>query len=178
MAVQRYTTLLVIAGILTALSTIATAAEPRGPNKSTQITAGAVAVRPAPWISAKVAPPVRKRIEASFEMAADRLDQSPECRALFSGLGVDGLETLSSTLYYPASTANEKKLCRGAWGYTTVGTAPTFVCRRFSRISEREGALILIHEALHHAGLDEFPRDPKGLTSKAINRLVEDACRF
>ena len=38
--------------------------------------------------------------------------------------------------------------------------------------------MILFLEALHHAGMVEFPNDPKGLTSKAINNLVEGACRL
>ena len=59
---------------------------------------------------------------------------------------------------------------------TSEGSAPTFVCRKFSRISKREGAMILIHEALHHAGMGEWPKDPKALTSQAINQLVEEAC--
>lgn len=134
--------------------------------------------RSTPWISSQVPKPVRSRIEASYLLASQRLVEAPQCGDLFSDLGANGLEAISSTLYYPASAANEKKLCGGAWGYTTVGSAPTFLCRKFSRISEKKGAMILIHEALHHAGMGERPNDPEGLTSKAINKLVEDACRL
>jgi hypothetical protein len=120
--------------------------------------------------------PVRKRIESSFELAKQRLTENPQCGDLFADLGANGLETISSTLYFPASAAQEKKLCRGAWGYTTVGAAPTHLCRKFSRISEKKGAMILIHEALHHAGMGEFPQDSNALTSASINALVEDSC--
>jgi hypothetical protein len=165
MAIQKTRGFLIIAGIMAILSTPVVAGEPGGSVDDSQMTSQPEPARLAPWISSSVAPPIRKRIEASFQVASQRLVEAPEC-----------LEMLSSTLYYPASAAHEKKLCGGAWGYTTVGSAPTFLCRKFSRISEKRGATILIHEALHHAGLGEWPSDSNGMTSKAINKLVEDSC--
>jgi hypothetical protein len=176
MAIQKTRGFLIIAGIMAILSTPVVAGEPGGSVDDSQMTSQPEPARLAPWISSSVAPPIRKRIEASFQVASQRLVEAPECRALFSDLGADWLEMLSCTLYYPASAAHEKKLCGGAWGYTTVGSAPPFLCRKFSRISEKRGATILIHEALHHAGLGEWPSDSNGMTSKAINKLVEDSC--
>jgi hypothetical protein len=177
MAQQLTTRFLIIAIVLVALPTLAFAGQPTGRGVDPEpSTADAETVELQPWISSKVPDPVRKRIESSFELAQQRLSEISQCGDLFSNLGATGLEMLSSTLYFPASAANEKKLCRGAWGYTTVGAAPTFLCRKFSRISEKKGSMILIHEALHHAGMGEFPQDSSALTSVAINNLVEEAC--
>jgi hypothetical protein len=129
-----------------------------------------------PWISGRLSEPVRSKLESSFEVAMQRLDQSAQCRALFIDLGVNGAEMLSTTLYYPASLKLEKQLCADALGWTTVGAAPTFLCRRFSKLSNRRAASVLLHEALHHAGLDEWPHDPGGLPPSAIDDLVEQAC--
>jgi len=176
MDIGRTGGLLVIIGMLGAPATAVIAGEPHDRIDSLPTTSAAAPARSSPWISSKMPAPVRSRIEASFQVAIQRLVEVPECRALFADLRAEGREILFSTLYYPASVAHEKRLCGGAWGYTTVGSAPTFLCRKFSRISDRRGALILIHEALHHAGMGEWPNDPKGLMSKAINHLVEDAC--
>ena len=169
---------MVTIGMFGGFPTAVIAGEPSDGVDTRPITTATATARATPWISSRVPKPVRSRIEESFQLASQRLVEAPQCGDLFSDLGANGLEALSSTLYYAASAANEKKLCNGAWGYTTVGSAPTYLCRKFSRISEKKGAMILIHEALHHAGLGEWPNDPKGLTSKAINNLVEDACRL
>jgi len=176
MDARRTGGLVIITAILAALPIAAAANEPRDRADVTSAPNNPETTLSTPWISSKVPTPVRSKIEASFHVASQRLVESPPCRDLFADLGADGLETLSSTLFYPASAAHEKRLCGGAWGYTTVGAAPTFLCRKFSRLSDQRGAMILIHEALHHAGMDEWPNDSTGLTSKAINSLVEDAC--
>ena len=143
--------ILTIAGIAAALATTAIAGEPSDGVDMRSATIATATARSTPWISSQVPKPVRARIEESFELAKQRLSEVPECRDLFADLGANGIETLSSTLYYPASAGQEKKVCGRAWGYTTVGSAPTFLCRKFARISEKKGAMILIHEALHHA---------------------------
>lgn len=176
MDVRRTGGLLITTAVLAALPIAAAANEPPERTDSTSAANNPETALSTPWISSKVPTPVRSKIEASFQVASQRLVESPACRDLFADLGANGFETLASTLFYPASAAHEKRLCGGAWGYTTVGSAPTFLCRRFSRLSEKRGALILIHEALHHAGMDEWPNDSTGLTSKAINSLIEDAC--
>lgn len=176
MAAQHTARFLIIATILASLPFAAAAAEPRGRVDNPGSANAEESAHADLWISARIPPPVRARIESSFELAKQRLTEVAECGDLFADLGGNGIEALRSTLYYPASAAQEKKLCRGAWGYTTVGSAPTFLCRKFSRISEKKGAMILIHEALHHAGMGEFPQHGDGLTSAAINTLVEDRC--
>jgi len=176
MGTKKSTRLLII-GMLAAMHTPGFASEPRDRlGNSPSTNSAPEAALPAAWISSQIPAPVRSRVESSFALATLRLKDLPECAGLFSDFGANGLEVLSSTLYYPASAAQEKRACRGAWGYTTVGTAPTYLCRRFSRMSEKKGAMILIHEALHHAGMGEFPQDRNALSSAAINSLVEDAC--
>jgi len=36
--------------------------------------------------------------------------------------------------------------------------------------------MVIIHEALHHAGLTEYPQDPNGMTSNQINGMVAEQC--
>ena len=36
--------------------------------------------------------------------------------------------------------------------------------------------MTLIHEALHHAGLTEKPKDPEAMSAREIDNMVEDAC--
>ena len=129
-----------------------------------------------PWFSGRVPASVRSKLSSSFETAQRQLEEHAPCRDLFTELGADGRQMLSNTLYYPASLKLERQICSRAYGFTTVGAAPTFLCRRFSKLSDRRAASVLIHEALHHAGLGEWPQDPGGLTPAAIDDLVEEAC--
>jgi hypothetical protein len=39
-----------------------------------------------------------------------------------------------------------------------------------------KAALVLLHEALHFAGLTEQPHDPRAMTSSEINDMVKDRC--
>lgn len=167
---------LVFAAIFGATCSTAMAIGPRDRIDARSQSSAAAPIAASPWISSKVPMPVRSRLAASHQLAARSLAEKAQCRDLFLDLGTDGYEALASTLYYPASEAQEKQVCRGAWGYTTVGAAPTFLCRRFSRLSDRRGALVLIHEALHRAGMGEWPQDPDALASSAINDLVANAC--
>jgi hypothetical protein len=132
--------------------------------------------QPRPRISSRVASNVRARLEAGFDIALDRLHRRAECRELFAELGEDGVGVLSRTLYYPADLAHERQLCHGALAFTMVGAAPTWVCHRVCRLPDHAVAVMLLHEALHHAGLDEWPHDPRGLRPRAIDRRVRRAC--
>jgi hypothetical protein len=134
--------------------------------------------KPMPRISPRLSDSIATRIRSSFELAVDRLEEHAECRDLFSEIGSDGIEALSTTLYYPAALKLERDLCRRAEGYTVVGGAPTWLCRRFSKLSDQRAAMVLIHEALHHAGLNEQPSDPSAPSSREINDMVSEACRL
>jgi hypothetical protein len=141
-------------------------------------TASAHDVSIVPRINRHVTGSVRSKIEAGFRLALQRVNQVPACADLFAALGADGTEVLSTTLYYGAELKMEMRVCPGALAYTLVGGAPTWLCRRFARLSDERAAAILLHEALHHAGMDEWPHDPQAAPASAINELVEDACQF
>lgn len=129
-----------------------------------------------PRINGRVPSRLRSALESGFGLAVQRLSNEPACRDLFTRLGADGVEMLSTTLYYQASLKMEKAVCSDALAYTVVGGAPTWVCQRFARLNERRAAAVLLHEALHHAGMDEWPHDLNGLAPAAIDDLVEKAC--
>jgi hypothetical protein len=130
----------------------------------------------APRINRRVSTRLRTTIESGFEVAVQKLSTEPGCRDLFSGLGANGLEMLSTTLYYQADLRMEKRVCSRALAFTVVGAAPTWVCQRFAGLNDRRAAAVLLHEALHHAGLGEWPIDPDGPTPAEIDELVRDAC--
>lgn len=130
-----------------------------------------------PWIHASMRPVLEAKVEAAFAIAADRLRDRPECRELFSRLGSDGLEMLRQALYFPMpATFDGRSICGRAHAATVVGTHSTFVCRRLQWLSDEHAAMVLIHEALHHAGLTELPQDPEGLRSSEITRMVKSSC--
>jgi hypothetical protein len=164
--------------ILSLAPIVAIAGQPYETTNAQPSTSTQAAMSPAPWVSPTVASALRSRLEASYRMATQRLQESAECRGLFSALGADGLEALASTMYYPATVQHERQVCGGAHGYTVVGWVPTYLCRNFVRLSERRGALVLIHEALHRAGMGEWPGDANALSSGEINDLVAGKCGF
>lgn len=142
-----------------------------------------------PWIHPSMPEGVRDRLEAGFALAVARLRESPSCRELFARLGADPFETLATGLYFPVdSYRRDVQACgrnlaassRGAenLAYTKVGGAPTYLCRTFARISTESAAVAVIHEALHHAGLTEWPHDRLAMSSPGITEMVEAACGF
>ncbi|MCG6947754.1 MAG: hypothetical protein LJE93_02410 [Acidobacteria bacterium] len=48
--------------------------------------------------------------------------------------------------------------------------------QRLRELSDEQAAMVIIHEALHHAGLSEYPKDPDAMTSRAINGMVSEKC--
>ena len=146
------------------------------PVRHSGLSSGASASAPAPRINRHMSSRLRSTLESAFAVAVQKLSDEPRCRELFTELGADGVTMLSNTLYYQASLKMEQQLCPRAFGYTLVGGAPTWVCRRFGQLNDRRAAKVLLHEALHHAGLDERPHDPDGLPPAAIDELVADAC--
>jgi len=183
MAIRRHiTTTAAIIIILGSSSSIVSAGEPMREETSTSTSSSlgqdlTDPPAPAPRISRRVSDSVTRRLESAFDTAIGQLRKHPECQDLFSEIGSDGIEALSTTLYYPAELKLERDLCRRAEGYTIVGGAPTWLCRRFAKLSDCRAAMVLIHEALHHAGLDEWPLNPSAMSSGEINDMVSQACR-
>jgi hypothetical protein len=132
-----------------------------------------------PYIDPKIPDPVQEKLHAAVALAAARIEEVEECNDLFAKLGADGLEMLSTTLFFPARALNRRDgVCRRAATYTTVGGKSTFVCPEFSSLSDERAAMYVIHEALHHAGLSEKPLDRRAMTSLQINTMVSTKCRF
>lgn len=129
-----------------------------------------------PWVHPSMPAAVKDKIETGFAIAMQRVTDVPQCAELFQRLGADPLEILSTGLYFPATPAREVNGCRRAMAQTYVGDAPTWICRRVTSHSDERVALVLIHEALHHAGLTEKPHDPKAMSSGAINSMVAKHC--
>ena len=142
-----------------------------------------------PWIHPSTPKSVSAKIGAGFELAVERVREVESCGDLFAELGADGLEMLTTGVYLPVdSYRREVEFCgrnsavssEGAanLAYTTVGCAATWICRHFARVSKETAAIALIHEALHHAGLNEKPRDRMAMSSIEITRMVKRACEF
>jgi len=131
-----------------------------------------------PWVGTRTPVEVRSKVQVGFALARQRVQGIPACQRLFADLGADGVEALSTTMYYPADLKMERRVCRRALAYSLVGGAPTWLCRRFSHLSDERAATVLLHEALHHAGMDEWPHDPDGLAPRKIDKLVEESCGF
>jgi hypothetical protein len=129
-----------------------------------------------PRISKSVPRSVRMKLEDGFELATERVREVPECRGLFERLGADGVEMLRTTMYYTPEKYIESGVGRRSYAFTEVGVRVTWVCRRFAELSDYRAAMVVIHEALHYAGLTEAPLDPDGMRSREINTMVAKAC--
>lgn len=120
---------------------------------------------------------VQKNLRVAFATAMRKIHAFPACEALFAERGHDGRVLLATTVYLGAGTPDEQEVCAsGAAAFTSVGMPVTYLCPAFSHRSPQEGAMYLLHEALHYAGQTEYPSDPLALTSNAINRLVRSRC--
>lgn len=142
-----------------------------------------------PFIHPSLAPEIRANLETALEIAAERVREIEACGDLFTQLGADGLDMLNTGLYLQADSLQGRvRICgrdgaASSWGgktlaYTQVGAASTWICRRFARVPADIAAVAVIHEALHHAGLTEWPADRTAMTSEQITRMVKKACEF
>lgn len=142
-----------------------------------------------PWIHHKMNSVVRAKLESGFDLAVERVTEIEACSELFTRLGADAIDTLTTGLYLPvASYFHEIAICgrnpTGNWFaadnlcFTVVGATPTWICRNFGRISDEKAAIAVIHEALHHAGLKEWPHDRMAMSSVEITEMVTRACGF
>lgn len=131
-----------------------------------------------PWISDRLPMPVRRKLAAAVEMAERKIAERPSCARLFSDLGEDGSAVLGRALLYPASARMENSICQRAYAFTQVGIRPTWICRRMWPLPVWRFALILIHEALHHAGTEEWPQTRMASGSGEVTGRVVAACGF
>ncbi len=119
----------------------------------------------------------RFALKAAQGAAVRRVSRNESCRALFDALDLQGPEALTSGRYRPPRSEAERDHCRrGRLAFTRVDNSQIVLCERFHGLSRRSKMAILIHEALHTAGLGEAPSDPDGPTSTEITRVVRRAC--
>jgi len=130
-----------------------------------------------PRMSPEMSQKNREQVIDAFQVALERVREVPECRELFTDLGADATVTLGKVFFFPIGrNAARGNVCRDAIAYTLVDGGPTWLCREFWRLTDERAALVIIHEALHHAGLGEWPHDPDGMRSTAINNMVAKRC--
>jgi hypothetical protein len=121
---------------------------------------------------------LRTSVIEALETAVAALRREPECRALFDELGRDGLELLSVTRFVAADARAEVTICSHAVAFTMIGAQWTGVCRSFAHITNLDAATVLLHEALHHAGVGEWPHDRTADRSRQITAEVGRRCRL
>jgi hypothetical protein len=111
-------------------------------------------------------------------VALDRIEQREECRDLFVEHGVDGAGLLRSAVYRRAVPEEAGGLCeKGAAAFTGMGSGRTALCAdSFLKLGRHYGAVVLIHEALHVAGLGQHPHHPGAETPQQIDRRVRRSC--
>ena len=130
-----------------------------------------------PAVGGRLVPPVESKLKEAFPLARERVRESPSCRKLFEDLGKNGSCSLAVSRYLAATSREEQQVCRRrASAFTRVGSPQTRLCRSFSRLGVEQAARVLIHEALHYAGMRERPAYPEALGSAEINHLVTRSC--
>lgn len=119
-------------------------------------------------------------LKNAYGRAMKRLEKVESCRALFDDLDLDGVQALGGSTYRPVQSDAERAYCaRGVYAYTAVGHNRIMICRHFFRVQEaRTKMAVLIHEALHTAGMGEAPANPDCMTAEEITAMVEKACRL
>ena len=119
----------------------------------------------------------RWAFKAAFRTAAKKVQVLESCGDLFTDLDLTGIEALGRTRYELASSAADAARCRGrVSAVTSVRGSRTRLCDYFKALSHHDKAAILIHEALHAAGLSEWPHEPEAPTSSEITARVKRAC--
>ena len=115
-------------------------------------------------------------VGVGFQLAFRKVRDRP-CGALFDRLNFNGPIALALTSYSAPRHPTEQALCdKGVHAVTRAGQREVRICSSLRRLTREGVAAILIHEALHTAGLSEFPEDPQGLTSAEITRAVLKTC--
>ena len=130
-----------------------------------------------PRISGELPRQTEGALRDAFPVALQRVSDIAECRELFTTLGTDALEKMTTSMYRATTPEMEMRVCkRGASAFTYVSTPQVRLCRRFAALGTKQAATALIHEALHWAGLSEQPLDENALHPHDIDRMVKKAC--
>ena len=111
-------------------------------------------------------------------LALDRIGEHAACRELFAAHGADAERLLADAAYRRAEPDEAGGLCeRGAAAFTGMRTGRTAICAdNFLKLGRHYGAVVLLHEALHVAGLGQAPHHPGAHTSREIDWMVRHSC--
>jgi hypothetical protein len=111
-------------------------------------------------------------------VALDRLGEHAECRGLFASHGADGSRLLIGADYRNAVPDEAGGLCeKGAAAFTGMRSGRTALCSdNFLKLGRHYGAVVLLHEALHVAGLGQAPHHAHAQTPQEIDRMVRRSC--
>ena len=123
----------------------------------------------------------RIKLTSAIKVATKRVRKNQRCRSLFDPYTTNGVEAFELTSYHLAGPGSRVDACgqQGVVAFTTVGGHRTHLCSAvFSRLNTPRAATVLIHEALHRAGMSEWPLDPEGKTSAEINLMVQRSCNL
>lgn len=131
-----------------------------------------------PQATTSLAPREYRAVTRSFALALGRVESSPRCAALFSKLGRSGSATLRESFYLRADLDSHPQCTSGVAAFTQVGGHRCWLCPHFGSLSTTAGAMILIHEALHGAGLSEGSVTSGTASPQEINRMVRLACEL
>jgi hypothetical protein len=123
---------------------------------------------------------VLHKINGGRSMAHRHLSRYPSCSGLFQELNADGGAILALSRFEMASARDERRWCdRGAVMLTHVGGGVVRICGGgLERLGRGDVTALLLHEALHHAGLTESPADPQAEIPREITRRVRQSCRL
>jgi hypothetical protein len=137
------------------------------------------AVRRLPGLRRGLPDLVARRLEEGIPVAQKRLREFASCGALFTRLGSDGVVQVGGASYHAASPEQERRYCRrGVEALASVGGSTIALCRTFAHLSSQQAAIILIHEALHLAGQEEYPASTGAPDSRAITETVMASCQL
>lgn len=148
---------------------------------------GPRAPAPPPQPKAPSGGPLQPNQKLSLNRAKDIANRAmrsrEQCRNLFKGLNNENWDHVMNDwnewrngegVRQPGATRVPCGENISAW---TITNRPTiYMCDRFTALTPNQAAVILIHEALHTAGLPENPPTTKAKTSEEINQMVRDAC--
>ncbi len=131
-----------------------------------------------PTVKGNLLVPVRRQLALAFGLALESLRTIPACSALFGNFGKDGAELLASVEFDAATFELFGDTCSrgGVAAFTEVRGRKIRLCPGFGLLTVQGAAVILIHEALHVAGLSERHVDPHGLAPQQINHMVAVSC--
>lgn len=115
-------------------------------------------------------------LTSSYALALEIVQTNPACRALFDEYGADGRNVLSKAFFLRAKPEHSAICTNGVVAFTHVRGHRCWICPRFGGLSTTAGAMILIHEALHMAGMPEDPEPSGPQSSYGINRIVHRTC--